>query len=154
MRRWRDKGYSYDEIAQLLNANGAYLPELKKQRRITVADVRDMASLDLAFEAEYGTITPELHIVAAVKDGGWVEVYKLEWLCIEGATRGRHAGGRTSPRGSQEAGTGLLAPPMRAATMATGDRMHHLAHAPSEQLPYHVIGCDKKNRNAGRTQGS
>ena len=78
MRRWRDKGYSYDEIAQLLNANGAYLPELKKQRRITVADVRDMASLDLAFEAEYGTITPELHIVASVEDGGWVEVYKLE----------------------------------------------------------------------------
>ena len=30
------------------------------------------------FEQKYGTITPELHIVASVEDGGWVEVYKLE----------------------------------------------------------------------------
>ena len=31
-----------------------------------------------AFEAEYDTITPELHIVASVEQGGWVEVYRLE----------------------------------------------------------------------------
>jgi hypothetical protein len=31
-----------------------------------------------AFEAEYGTITPELHIVAGSHEGGWVEVIKLE----------------------------------------------------------------------------
>ena len=31
-----------------------------------------------AFEAEYGTITPEVQIVAGSYQGGWVEVYKLE----------------------------------------------------------------------------
>ncbi len=31
-----------------------------------------------AFEAQHGTITPSLHIVAPEKRGGWVEVYKLE----------------------------------------------------------------------------
>jgi hypothetical protein len=44
-----------------------------------------------AFEAEYGTITPELHIVASVEQGGWVEVYKLE---EDGrVTKVRHEGG-------------------------------------------------------------
>ncbi len=31
-----------------------------------------------AFVAEYGTITPGLHIVASVEQAGWVEVYRLE----------------------------------------------------------------------------
>ncbi len=44
-----------------------------------------------AFEAEYGTITPELHVVASVEQGGWVEVFKLE---EDGTvTKVRHEGG-------------------------------------------------------------
>jgi len=31
-----------------------------------------------AFEAQHGTITPSLHIVASSEQGGWIEVYKLE----------------------------------------------------------------------------
>src|SRR3712207_6136877 len=31
-----------------------------------------------AFEAQHGTITPSLHIVAPEKRGGWVEVYRME----------------------------------------------------------------------------
>jgi hypothetical protein len=31
-----------------------------------------------AFEAEYGSITPEIHIVCPEVDGGWVDVYRLE----------------------------------------------------------------------------
>ncbi len=30
-----------------------------------------------AFEAQHGTITPSLHIVASSEQGGWIEVYKL-----------------------------------------------------------------------------
>ncbi len=45
VRGLQKEGYSYDEIAQRLNANDAYLPELKKQRRITVDDMQDMDSL-------------------------------------------------------------------------------------------------------------
>ena len=44
-----------------------------------------------AFEAQHGTITPELHIVASVEQGGWVEVLKLE---EDGkVTKVRHEGG-------------------------------------------------------------
>ena len=44
-----------------------------------------------AFEAEYGTITPEVQIVAGSYQGGWVEVYKLE---EDGkVTKVRHEGG-------------------------------------------------------------
>jgi len=43
------------------------------------------------FEEEYGTITPEVHIVAGDYQGGWVEVYKLE---EDGTvTKTRHEGG-------------------------------------------------------------
>ena len=31
-----------------------------------------------AFEAEYGTITPEMQIIASPEQGGWVDVYRLE----------------------------------------------------------------------------
>jgi hypothetical protein len=31
-----------------------------------------------ALEAQFRTITPELHIVASVEQGGWVEVFRLE----------------------------------------------------------------------------
>jgi hypothetical protein len=44
-----------------------------------------------AFEAQYGTITPSLHIVASAEQGGWIEVYKLE---EDGTvTKVRHEGG-------------------------------------------------------------
>jgi hypothetical protein len=44
-----------------------------------------------AFEAQYGTIPPELQIVASVEQGGWVEVLKLE---EDGTvTKVRHEGG-------------------------------------------------------------
>jgi uncharacterized protein YndB with AHSA1/START domain len=43
------------------------------------------------FEEEYGTITPEVHIVAADYQGGWVEVFNLE---EDGTvTKARHEGG-------------------------------------------------------------
>src|SRR5687767_2173812 len=43
------------------------------------------------FEEEYGTITPEVHIVAADYQGGWVEVFILE---EDGrVTKVRHEGG-------------------------------------------------------------
>jgi len=31
-----------------------------------------------AFEADYGSITPEMHIICLEEQGGWVEVYRLE----------------------------------------------------------------------------
>ena len=43
------------------------------------------------FEEEYGTITPEVHIVAADYQGGWVEIFNLE---EDGTVRKtRHEGG-------------------------------------------------------------
>src|SRR5215210_548303 len=39
-------GYSEDEIARWLNEKDAFLPELKKSRKVTVDDVRDLISLD------------------------------------------------------------------------------------------------------------
>jgi hypothetical protein len=43
------------------------------------------------FEEEYGSITPEAHIVAGNYQGGWVEVFKLE---EDGSvTKTRHEGG-------------------------------------------------------------
>jgi hypothetical protein len=44
-----------------------------------------------AFEAQYGTITPSLHIVASAEQGGWIEVYKLEEVGT--VTKVRHEGG-------------------------------------------------------------
>jgi len=58
-----------------------------------------------AFEAEYGTITPEVQIIAANYQGGWVEVYKLE----EDGTvsKVRHEGGsEEAERLHQEARNG------------------------------------------------
>jgi hypothetical protein len=44
-----------------------------------------------AFEAQFGSITPSLQIVASVEQGGWVEVYRLE---EDGTvTKVRHEGG-------------------------------------------------------------
>jgi hypothetical protein len=42
-------GYKYpdDEIARWLNEKDSFLPELKKSRKVTVDDVRDLKSLDL-----------------------------------------------------------------------------------------------------------
>jgi len=54
------------------------------------------------FEAEYGTITPEVRIVAGSHKGGWVEVFKLE---EEGTvSKVRHEGGsKEAERLQQEA---------------------------------------------------
>jgi len=56
-----------------------------------------------AFEAEYGTITLEVQVVAGSYQGGWVEVYKLE---VDGTvTRVRHEGGtEETARLREEAG--------------------------------------------------
>src|SRR5215203_3022119 len=44
-----------------------------------------------AFEAEYGSITPTVHVVAGSHEGAWVEVYKLE---EDGSvSKVRHEGG-------------------------------------------------------------
>jgi hypothetical protein len=39
-------GYTNDEIALWLNENDRFLSELKKGRKVTVKDVRDLLSLD------------------------------------------------------------------------------------------------------------
>jgi hypothetical protein len=39
--------YSDDEIARWLNEEDSFLPELKRSRKVTVGDVRDLKSLDL-----------------------------------------------------------------------------------------------------------
>jgi hypothetical protein len=44
-----------------------------------------------AFEQEYGSITPEVRVIAADYQGGWVEVYKLEEDAT--VTKVRHEGG-------------------------------------------------------------
>jgi hypothetical protein len=52
-----------------------------------------------AFEAQFRTITPELHIVASSEQGGWVEVLKLE---EDGkVTKVRHEGARKRPNVSE-----------------------------------------------------
>jgi hypothetical protein len=43
----RGYGYKEKEIARWLNEQDAFLPELKKSRKVTVKDVRDLLSLDL-----------------------------------------------------------------------------------------------------------
>jgi hypothetical protein len=43
---WKGYGYQVDEIASRLNEEAHLLPELKKRREVTVADVRDLLSLD------------------------------------------------------------------------------------------------------------
>jgi hypothetical protein len=43
----RGYGYKEKEIAGWLNEQAAFLPELKKSRKVTVKDVRDLLSLDL-----------------------------------------------------------------------------------------------------------
>jgi len=53
-----------------------------------------------AFEAQYGTITPEVQIVAGAYQGAWVEVYKLE---EDGSvTKLRHEGGSEEAERLQE----------------------------------------------------
>jgi hypothetical protein len=43
----REYGYKEKEIARWLNEQATFLPELKKSRKVTVKDVRDLLSLDL-----------------------------------------------------------------------------------------------------------
>jgi hypothetical protein len=50
-------GYSDDEIARWLNEEDAFLPELKKSRKVTVEDVRDLRSL--GFNKPYPGFDPD-----------------------------------------------------------------------------------------------
>ena len=43
----RGYGYNQKEIARWLNEQDTFLPELKKSRKVTVKDVRDLLSMDL-----------------------------------------------------------------------------------------------------------
>jgi hypothetical protein len=47
VQRRRGYGYTEKEIARWLNEQDTFLPELKKSRKVTVKDVRDLLSLDL-----------------------------------------------------------------------------------------------------------
>ena len=52
-------GYSEDEITRWLNEQDTFLPELKKSRKVTVDDVRDLISLD--FKPYPGFPPPDLN---------------------------------------------------------------------------------------------
>ena len=63
------KRYSWQSVTSREKARSS--PVLQAVRQAT-------SESRAAFEVEYGTITPKLHIAASVEQGGWVEVYRLE----------------------------------------------------------------------------
>ena len=65
--------------------------EEARQSRVLEAVRQATPGSRAAFEAEYGTITPELHVVTSVENGGWVEVYRLDENGT--VTKVRHEGG-------------------------------------------------------------
>lgn len=67
-----------DVQAELFLAKYALAREEARQSPVLEAVRQATPESRAAFEAEYGTITPELHVVASAEQGGWVEVYKLE----------------------------------------------------------------------------